>query len=117
MTLGAWFKEYVYYPVSVSKLLRRLTKAARRFGDGFARRIPVYIATMAVWAVTGMWHGNSWNFLVWGLMNGAILLISEELTEVLGMSDRILILKDGQVTRELYRDPGLTEHDVVEYLI
>ncbi len=47
----------------------------------------------------------------------AILLISEELTEVLGMSDRILILKDGQVTRELYRDPGLTEHDVVEYLI
>ena len=80
MTLGAWFKEYVYYPVSVSKLLRRLTKAARRLGDGFARRIPVYIATMAVWAVTGMWHGNSWNFLVWGLMNGAILLISEELT-------------------------------------
>lgn len=80
MTLGAWFKEYVYYPVSVSKGLRRLTKAARRFGDGFARRIPVYIATMAVWAVTGMWHGNSWNFLVWGLMNGAILLISEELS-------------------------------------
>ena len=80
MTLGAWFKEYVYYPVSVSKGLRTLTKAARKLGDGFARRIPVYIATMAVWAVTGMWHGNSWNFLVWGLMNGAILLISEELS-------------------------------------
>lgn len=80
MTLGAWFKEYVYYPVSVSKPLRRLTKAARRFGDGFARRLPVYLATLAVWAVTGMWHGNSWNFLVWGLCNGVILLASEELS-------------------------------------
>ena len=67
ITLGAWFKEYLYYPVSVSKPLRRLTNAARRFGDGFARRLLVYLATCAVWAVTGMWHGNSWNFLVWGL--------------------------------------------------
>ena len=80
ITLGAWFKEYLYYPVSVSKPLRRLTKAARRFGDGFARRLPVYLATFAVWAVTGMWHGNSWNFLVWGLANGVILLVSEELS-------------------------------------
>lgn len=78
MTLGAWFKEYLYYPLSVSKPLRRLTKAARKLGDGFARRLPVYLATLIVWAVTGIWHGNSWNFLVWGLMNGAVILISEE---------------------------------------
>ena len=84
ITLGAWFKEYLYYPVSVSKPLRRLTKWARRFGDGFARRLPVYIATFTVWAVTGMWHGNSWNFLVWGLCNGVILLISEELSPLYG---------------------------------
>ena len=80
ITLGAWFKEYLYYPISVSKPMRRLTKAARRFGDPFARRLPVYLATFAVWAVTGMWHGNSWNFLVWGLANGVILLASEELS-------------------------------------
>ena len=80
ITLGAWFKEYLYYPVSVSKPLRRLTKAARKLNSGFARRLPVYLATFAVWAVTGMWHGNSWNFLVWGLLNGVILLISEELS-------------------------------------
>ncbi len=78
--LGAWFKEYIYYPVSVSAPLRRLTKAARKWGDGFARRLPVYIATFAVWAITGMWHGSSWNFLVWGLANGVILLVSEELS-------------------------------------
>lgn len=47
----------------------------------------------------------------------AILLISEELAEIIGMSDRILVLKDGQLSKELYRDKNLTEHDVVEYLI
>lgn len=47
----------------------------------------------------------------------AILLISEELTEVIGMSDRILILKDGKLSKEFYRDKDLSEHDVVEYLI
>ena len=80
MTLGAWFKEYLYYPLSVSKPLRRLTKAARKLGDGFARRLPVYLATLIVWAITGIWHGNSWNFLVWGLLNGAVILLSEELS-------------------------------------
>ena len=80
MTLGAWFKEYLYYPLSVSKPLRRLTKAARKLGDGFARRLPVYLATLIVWAITGIWHGNSWNFLVWGLLNGIVILFSEELS-------------------------------------
>ena len=90
ITLGAWFKEYLYYPISVSKPLRRLTKAARRFGDPFARRLPVYIATFAVWTVTGMWHGNSWNFLVWGLCNGVILLASEELSPLYARFHRTL---------------------------
>lgn len=80
MTLGAWFREYLYYPISVSAPMRRLVKAARALGDGVSRRLPVYLATLAVWAVTGMWHGNSWNFLVWGLCNGVILLLSEELS-------------------------------------
>lgn len=80
MTLGAWFKEYLYYPLSVSKPLRRMTKAARKLGDGFARRLPVYLATLTVWAITGIWHGNSWNFLVWGILNGAVILLSEELS-------------------------------------
>lgn len=80
ITLGLWFKEYVYYPLSVSTPLRRLTQACRRLGDGFARRVPVYLATLVVWTITGMWHGNSWNFVVWGLLNGVVILLSEELS-------------------------------------
>jgi ribose transport system ATP-binding protein len=47
----------------------------------------------------------------------SILLISEELQELIGMSDRILIMKDGQVTREVLRTENPTENDLIEYMI
>ncbi|EHQ90585.1 MBOAT family O-acyltransferase [Desulfosporosinus youngiae] len=57
ISLGAWFKEYVYIPLGGSragkwKLLRNL------FG---------------VWFLTGLWHGASWNFVVWGLYFGTLI--------------------------------------------
>ena len=79
ITLGEWFKEYVYYPLSVSRPMRRLTAKARRLGPGFARRLPVYLSTLLVWALTGVWHGSRLTFLVWGLLNGVVILLSEEL--------------------------------------
>jgi len=47
----------------------------------------------------------------------SILLISEELQELIGMSDRILIMKDGQVTKEVLRTENPTENDLIEYMI
>ncbi len=79
ITLGEWFKRYVYYPLSVSKPMRDLSKNTRRFGAGVSRRVPVYLATILVWALTGIWHGSNLTFLVWGLLNGIVILLSEEL--------------------------------------
>lgn len=47
----------------------------------------------------------------------SILLISEELSELIGMADKILIMKDFEVTHEFKRDPKLSETDVIEYMI
>ncbi len=47
----------------------------------------------------------------------AILLISEELQELIGMSDRILIMKDGQISHEVMRSENPTENDLIEYMI
>ena len=47
----------------------------------------------------------------------SILLISEELAELIGMSDRLLIMKDGRLEKEFMRDPSLTEADVIRYMI
>jgi len=47
----------------------------------------------------------------------SIILISEELSELIGMSDRILMMKDGKVTAERLRVDGLSEHDLINYMI
>lgn len=69
-----------FYPMSISKRMGKLTKFCKtHFGKGVAKRVPVYLATMVTWFATGIWHGASWNFVMWGIMNGVIILISQEL--------------------------------------
>lgn len=62
MTLGGWFRDYVYIPMG-----------GNRVGKG---RWIFNIFT--VWALTGLWHGAAWNFVIWGLMF-ALLLVAEKL--------------------------------------
>ena len=47
----------------------------------------------------------------------SIIMISEELPELIGMSDRILIMKDGQITKEFTRSKDLTQEQIIEYMI
>ncbi|MCM1261268.1 MAG: MBOAT family protein [Butyrivibrio sp.] len=75
-----WFRDYVFYPVSSSKAMQKFTKFSRKhFGEKSGRRLPVYVSSFVVWFATGIWHGASWNFIVWGLGNWAVLMVSEEL--------------------------------------
>ncbi len=77
MTMGSWFRDYVFYPLNVSKPFLRWTKALRaRFGNGLLSRLPLYTATLITWLATGVWHGAGWNFALWGLTNGVVILLS-----------------------------------------
>lgn len=80
ITLGQWMKEYIFYPVSVSAPMRKLSKAARRRAPHFGKRLPVYVASFVTWFCTGIWHGLTANFLLWGMMNCSIIVLSEELS-------------------------------------
>lgn len=81
ITMGAWFRDYVFYPVSVSRPILKLLKFAKKvLGDGLGKRAPVYASTLVVWFLTGLWHGSSWNFIAWGLANGIVIVISQELS-------------------------------------
>ncbi len=80
ITMGSWFTDYIFYPLSICRPMQRLTKWSRtHLGRVVGMRMPVYLATLFTWFLTGLWHGASWNFIVWGLLNGAVILTSREL--------------------------------------
>ena len=79
ITLGEWMKSYIFYPISVSQPMLKLSKAARTRLGNFGKRLPVYAASVATWVVTGVWHGITPNFILWGLMNCFVIVVSEEL--------------------------------------
>ena len=89
ISMCAWFRDYVFYPVSISPWMRRFTKFAKEhFGEEAGRRLPVYLSSFLVWLATGVWHGASWNFIVWGLANYVVLMLSEELEPAYGRFHR-----------------------------
>ncbi|MDE5770750.1 MAG: MBOAT family protein [Ruminococcus sp.] len=61
ITLGSWFRDYIYIPLGGNR-------------KGKTRQI---INTLAVWLFTGLWHGASWNFVLWGLLL-FVLIITEK---------------------------------------
>ncbi len=80
ITMGSWFTDYIFYPISVCKPMLKLNKWSRaHLGDVIGKRVPIYLASFAVWFTTGIWHGSSWNFIVWGLMNYVVIMASQEL--------------------------------------
>ena len=80
ITMSTWFRDYLFYPISITKTMQNFSKFLRKhFGDRIGKRLPVYVASFIVWGVTGIWHGTTSNFIVWGIVNYIILMISEEL--------------------------------------
>lgn len=80
ITMGTWFTDYIFYPISICKSMQRLSKFSRKhFGEQIGKRIPVYLASFVVWFTTGIWHGASWNFIAWGVGNFVVIMISQEL--------------------------------------
>ncbi|MCH5208977.1 MAG: MBOAT family protein [Oscillospiraceae bacterium] len=59
MTLGNWFKSYVYIPLGGNR-------------KGAVRTV---VNLLITWVVTGIWHGASWNFMLWGLYFGILIVV------------------------------------------
>ncbi|MEG2082092.1 MAG: MBOAT family O-acyltransferase, partial [Oscillospiraceae bacterium] len=65
ITLGTWLRDYVFYPVTLSKPLAKLGKFLNvHWGRWFGRWIPAYISLFALWICSGLWHGEGAQFIL-----------------------------------------------------
>lgn len=65
ISLGSWFRDYVYFPLGGSRVNSKLRLVFNLF---------------VVWLATGIWHGASWNFILWGVLYGVIITVEKLLS-------------------------------------
>ena len=83
ITLGAWMREYVFYPVMLSKPVSRLSQKFRKQGkQRLAKMTPSVITPFVVFFLIGIWHGASWRYIAFGLYNATIVAGSVALEPV-----------------------------------
>lgn len=64
ITLGAWLKDYILYPVLRAKAWRNMTKWIKaHWGKKAAKQIPAYLGMLCVWLLIGLWHGGNWKYV------------------------------------------------------
>lgn len=61
MSLGTWFRDYVYIPLGGSRV----------------GKVKMFFNIFVVWMLTGFWHGAAWNFIVWGLYFAVLLVVEK----------------------------------------
>ena len=97
MSLGSWFRDYLYIPLGGNRVSK-------------GRHI---INIFAVWLFTGFWHGASWNFILWGVFFGVLLLIEKFwLLKALNKSvvlSRFYILLAALLSFVVFQIPTLSE--------
>lgn len=83
ITLGAWLKNYVFYPIAMSKQFINMSKnikntkfGSTKAGAHIAKVLPTSIASLIVFLIVGIWHGANWKYVGFGLWNGLIIMIS-----------------------------------------
>lgn len=103
-SLGAFFREYVFYPVSTSEVFLKLnTRARNRFGNTWGRNIASCLPILCVWILTGIWHGCSWNYIGWGLFHGCLICMSTLFEQPLAALTAKLKIRTDSVVWMIFR--------------
>ena len=76
ISLGTWLRDYIFYPVSLSKGFTNLSaKTRNRFNAYYANLIPTSVALFFVWFTNGFWHGAGWKYIVYGLYYYTLMML------------------------------------------
>ncbi len=76
ITLGTWFKDYIFYPVSMAGPMKKLTqKSRKRLGNYYGPLLAGTVALFCVWSLNGLWHGAGWNYIGFGMFHFLMIVL------------------------------------------
>ena len=109
ISLSTWFRDYVFYPLSLSKFFSRLGKRCRKLlGNYIGKLIPVLIPQFIIFFLIGIWHGAEWKYIAFGCYNGTLIVLGilfeqplQKLVKKLGIRTECISWRIFQVLRTL----------------
>lgn len=102
ISLGAWMKNYVFYPIAMSNAFLTASKKMKctRFGKTaagahIAKVLPTSVASLVVFLLVGIWHGAEWKYVAFGVWNGGIIMLGILVQPLLdALTDKLHINRD-----------------------
>ena len=108
ITLGAWLRDYIFYPLLKSNTMQKLNKRTKKlFGKKIGKKIPLYLSMLVMWTIIGIWHGGAYTYIIGsGLLQFVIMFfedilepISKKINNKLGIDTEVFSYKLYQVIR------------------
>ena len=107
ISLGAWMKNYVFYPIAMSNAFLTASKKMKgtRFGKTaagahIAKVLPTSVASLVVFLLVGIWHGAEWKYVAFGVWNGGIIMLGILIQPLLDkLTDSLHINRDSFLFR------------------
>lgn len=98
ITLGTWFKDYIFYPVSLAKPVKNFAKKVKnRFGRGVSKFVAPFAALFCVWSCNGLWHGPHWTYIFYGMYYFVLIFLENILEEpVTKLTAKLKINREGK---------------------
>lgn len=104
MTLGGWFKDYVYYPCTISPFMKRMNKKTKKvLSERGSRFVTVVIPVFVTWVLTGLWHGTGKTYLCWGIYYSTLITISVAFQPEFEKVTKFLKIKTDTFSWQLFR--------------
>ena len=106
ISLGLWMKDYVFYPLALTRFMQKIGQKCAKLSKHLGRAIPAGIANIIVFLIVGIWHGPEMHYVIWGLYNGLVIALSDlfkplftKITNVLKFNTKTTAFKIFQIIR------------------
>ena len=105
ITLGAWLKDYIFYPLLKSNFMQNLNKKCKKkFGKNVGKKIPLYLSMLIMWILIGIWHGGAYTYIIGsGLLQFLFIFLEDILEPVASKINKKLGINTETFSYKLYQ--------------
>ena len=104
ITLGGWFRDYLYYPILRSSWCLKLGKKLSKSGHKkLSKVLTAVVGLLITWFLIGLWHGASWKFVFYGLYHGLFIILAVVLAHVYTRMKTGLHIKDNNIVWQAFQ--------------